>query len=406
MAPPTDQFASPGNPDILWTEDQTTSKYPDAPANPSRSCILGLATANPENCYPLKEFGMESVRIFGYGEMPLANTFVDRICKASGIFQKHMACTYDIYETHPSLLQYHANNLGERIEIYEPVAMNIGKMAAEGALSDWGGDRADITHLITYSTTMILSPSLDLRLVKALNLKATVKHYSVSLMGCHSGVNGIRTAAEIAQADPTSRILVVFVEVNSAAAQTLNPENPLLDLSPFLLNMLFGDGAGAVVVGKHPTRKETALFEVHRAQTYLVPDTIKSIGAKLLESGLHTTLEKNVPAIVGQNVGPFVTELLHNTKLSYANVNWAVHPGGKAIVDAVEKNCKLQPEQLGVSRHVLKDYGNMGSTTILFILDKFRNDKKVDKTIHPWTAAVAFGPGVTVEGLLLKFPES
>ena len=81
MAPPTDQFASPGNPDILWTEDQTTSKYPDAPANPSRSCILGLATANPENCYPLKEFGMESVRIFGYGEMPLANTFVDRICK-------------------------------------------------------------------------------------------------------------------------------------------------------------------------------------------------------------------------------------------------------------------------------------------------------------------------------------
>ena len=265
-----------------------------------------------------------------------------------------MACTMDIYEAHPSLLQYRASNLGERMDIYEPVAMSIGKMAAERALGDWGGDRGDITHLITYSTTMILSPSLDLRLVKLLNLKATVKHYSVSLMGCHGGVNGVRSAAEIAQADPASRVLAVFVEVNSVAVQTLDPENPLLDLSPFLLNMLFGDGAGAVVVGRNPTRKETPIFEVHKAQTYLVPDTVKSIGARLLESGMHTTLEKDVPAVVGQNIGPFVTELLHNTKLGYATVNWAVHPGGKAIVDAVEKNCKLKPEQLEVSRYCNK----------------------------------------------------
>lgn len=265
-----------------------------------------------------------------------------------------MACTLDIYEAHPSLLQYRASNLGERMDIYEPVAMSIGKMAAERALGDWGGDRGDITHLITYSTTMILSPSLDLRLVKLLNLKATVKHYGVSLMGCHGGVNGVRSAAEIAQADPASRVLAVFVEVNSVAAQTLDPENPLLDLSPFLLNMLFGDGAGAVVVGRNPTRKETPIFEVHKAHTYLVPDTVKSIGARLLESGMHTTLEKNVPAIVGQNIGPFVTELLQNTKLGYATVNWAVHPGGKAIVDAVEKNCKLKPEQLEVSRYCNK----------------------------------------------------
>lgn len=262
-----------------------------------------------------------------------------------------MACTPEIYADHPTLMQYRANNLGERMDIYEPVAMSIGKLAAERALTDWGGDRADITHLITYSTTMVLSPSLDLRLAKLLNLKATVKHFGVSLMGCHGGVNGIRTAAEIAQADSASRVLVVFVEVNSVAAQTLNDENPLLDLSPFLLNLLFADGAGAVVVGKRPTRKERPIFEVHRAQTYLVPDTVKSIGCRLLESGMHTTLEKNVPSLVGQNISAFVDELLQTAKLGYSNVNWAVHPGGKAIVDAVEKSCKLQPEQLGVSRY-------------------------------------------------------
>ena len=270
---------------------------------------------------------------------------------ASGIYQKQMAVTLEIYAEHPSLMDYHASNLGERMDIYEPAAMSIGKLAAERALADWGGDRSDITHLITYSTSMVLSPALDLRLANVLNLKATVKHFAVSLMGCHGGVNGLRTAAEIAQADPASRILVVFVEVNSVAARTLNPANMMLDLSPFLLNLLFGDGAGAVVVGQQPTRKENVIFEVHRAQTYLIPNTLKSIGARLLESGLHTTLEKNVPAIVGQNISNFVDELLHNTTLGYGSVNWAVHPGGKAIVDAVEKNCKLQPEQLQVSRY-------------------------------------------------------
>lgn len=270
--------------------------------------------------------------------------------KASGIHQKHMACSFEIYREHPSLLVYNDPNLGERLRIYEPAAMEIGQLAAERALSDWGGDRADITHLISYSTTMILSPSLDLRLVRSLNLAPTVKHFSVSLLGCHGGVNGIRTAAEIAQADPMSRILVVFIEINSVAAQTLNPENPFADLSPFLLNLLFADGAGAVVIGKHPTRKENCIFEVHRGMTYLVPDSSESIGAILLETGLHTTLEKNVPSLVGQHVGGFVNELLQNTKLSYGCVNWAVHPGGKAIVDAVEKNCKLKAEQLQVSR--------------------------------------------------------
>lgn len=270
--------------------------------------------------------------------------------KASGIEQKQMAASVEIYRDHPSLSVHNHPNLGERFRIYEPVAMEIGLLAAERALSDWGGDRGDITHLITYSTTMLLSPSLDLRLLRCLNLKPTVKHFSVSLLGCHGGVNGIRTAAEIAQADPNHRILAVFVEINSAAAETLNPANPYADMSPLLLNLLFGDGAGAVVVCKHPTKNEASIFEVHRELTYLIPSSSKSIGAVLLETGMHTSLEKNVPALVGQHVGGFITELLDKTKLNYASVNWACHPGGKAIVDAVEKNCKLKPEQLHASR--------------------------------------------------------
>ena len=228
--------------------------------------------------------------------------------------------------------------------------MNIGKLAAERALSDWGCNRADITHLISYSTTMLLSPSLDLRLVKCLNLQAHVKHYSASLMGCYGGVNGIRTAAEIAQADPTSRILVVFVEINSAAEQSLNPADPFFDLRPLNSNMTYGDVAGAVVIGKHPTRKENIIFEVHGAQTYLIPETGNALIARILPSGIHMSVEKDYPAVIGQNIGAFVNDLLHERNLTYSNVKWAVSAGGKAILDAIEKNCNLKIEQLQVSR--------------------------------------------------------
>nr|QBQ18374.1 chalcone synthase 847 [Pohlia nutans] len=402
MAPPTDQFASAPNPNSLWTETDQ-AKYHEAPADPSRSCVLGLGTANPETGLSMEDFGNMILDIYGYQDVPLAKSFVERVAKASGIKKKQVVASYQVYKDNPCLQGFNESNLGERFRIYEPATMETGQLAAERALSDWGGDRDDITHLITYSTSMLLSPSLDLRLLRVLNLKPTVKHFSVSLLGCHGGVNGIRTAAEIAQADPNNRVLAVFVEINSVAAQTLNPANPSADLSPFLVNMLFGDGSGAVVVGKHPTKKETSILEVHRSQTYLIPDSSTSIGAILLESGMHTTLEKNVPLHVAQHVGGFVTELLHNTKLSFANVNWACHPGGKGILDAVEKSCKLKPEQLQSSRHILGNYGNMGATTVLFVLDKLRRDKKVDSTIHPWTTALSFGPGITVEGLLMKF---
>ncbi|KAG0586172.1 hypothetical protein KC19_2G069900 [Ceratodon purpureus] len=372
MASPAEQVLSTGSLETLRTEDQR--KHVDhAPANLSSSCILGLGTANPTG-------------------------------KALGIVQKQMAFSPEIYQKHPSLKVYKSPNLGERFNIYEPEAMNIGKQAAERALADWGGDRADITHLISYSTTMLLSPSLDLRLVKCLNLQATVKHYSVSLLGCYGGVNGIRTAAEIAQADPTSRILVVFVEINSAAAQTVNPDNPFADLGPVVSNLAFGDGAGAVVVGKCPTVKEDTVFEVHRSESYLIPNTEDCVTARLLPSGLHSTQEKNYPAHVGQNTGGFIDQLLRDTNLTYVDVNWAVSSGGKPVLDTIEKNCKLNDNQLQVSRHILRNYGNMGAATILFVLNKFRSDKKEDETIlvNPWTVAVAFGPGVTLEGLLLK----
>ncbi|KAG0561424.1 hypothetical protein KC19_9G063800 [Ceratodon purpureus] len=370
------------------------------------SCILGMGTATPDRVFPMAEFAKTILHGFGENDTPEVREFSARICKSSGIMKKHMALGREIYHGDPNMQTYGAPSLDKRFNLFAPEAVKIGTLAAERAISNWGGDKSKITHLITYSTSGMTSPALDMQLIKVLGLAQTVKHFWVSLMGCHAGLIGIRTAAEIAQADPAYRVLVVCVEINSAQAQPLNPAK-LLDLNNHVVSIIFGDGAAGVVIGSQPDEYETPIFEIHRSHTSYIPDTDYHITAKISQSGLLATLNKNVPVVVGQNCEKFVAQLLQGTELESDTVNWAVHPGGKAVVDAVEKACRLEPEQLRWTRYVLENYANMSSPTILFVLDKLRNEAQKlpagsRHLIHPWTVVVGFGPGMTMEGILLK----
>lgn len=183
-----------------------------------------------------------------------------------------MALGREMYISDPNLSVYGAPSLDKRMSLFAPEALKIGVLAAERAISNWGGDKSKITHLITYSTSGMTTPAIDMQLIKALGLPQSVKHFWVTLMGCHAGLIGLRTAAEIAQADPTYRVLVVCVEINSAQAQPLNPACAL-DLNNHVVSIIFGDGAAGVVVGSEPAEHETPIFEVDRCQTSYIPDT-------------------------------------------------------------------------------------------------------------------------------------
>ena len=115
---------------------------------------------------------------------------------------------------------------------------------------------------------------------------------------------------------------------------------------------IFGDGAGAMVIGQ-PAAVEKPVFEIRTCKSMIVPDTEKSITVMVTQHGLDANLEKDVPKSVGTNTGPFVRELLQGYEgLDFTNIGWAAHPGGKPILDSIERNCKLQPEQLHISRSV------------------------------------------------------
>jgi chalcone synthase len=279
--------------------------------------------------------------------------------KIAGIREKHTAVTAkQIHDQYPNIYNFGESSLDDRLELFAGEGMRIAEEAAVKALREWGGERGRITHLITYSSTGMLSPAIDFQLHKALGLARTVKHQSVSFLGCHGGVVALRTAAEIALADAAHLVLIVCTEINSVQAQNIDPAftrfNNIVTLT------IFGDGAGAMVIGQPApisapgpmTGEARPAFEIHACKSMIVPDTEKSITAMVTQHGLDSNLEKDVPKVVGTNTGPFVTALLAGYGLDYGSVGWAAHPGGKPILDSIEKNCGLSPDQLRISRYI------------------------------------------------------
>ncbi|KAG0569493.1 hypothetical protein KC19_6G094500 [Ceratodon purpureus] len=365
-------------------------------------CIMGMGTANPPHLYRMEDFSA-LVKMANFNCPPEAASFVERICKLSGIKQKYTAVTANfIHDNFPNIYKFGEPSLDDRFALFATEGMRMAERAATEALQDWGGKRGDITHLITYSSTGMLSPAIDLRLQQSLGLASTVKHHSVSFLGCHAGVIGLRTAAEIALADARHRVLVVCVEVASVQAQNIDPG--LTRLNNIVTLTIFGDGAGAMVVGQpgDEVRSMTGRpwFEIHRCRSKIVPESSNCITVNLTQHGLDANLEKDLPKKVGVNTGPFVDGLLEGFGLEYGSVNWAAHPGGKPILDMVEKCCGLAPDQLQISRSVLENKGNMGPASVVFVLEEIRKQGK--NLNRDWTIALGFGPGISLEGVLLR----
>lgn len=358
--------------------------------------LLGMGTAVPERMIEQKNFTADFLDTLT--DSKRVKDIARKINKSCGITTRHLAYYKDEYAKNPSLTKFGAPTLDDRLTMFENVGVAIGHEAAEKAIADWGGDKSDITHIFTYSSSGMLCPGLDLRLIKSLGLRQQTKHVFVSYMGCHAGLVGLRSAYETALADPSHRVLVVCSEVNSANGQALDPEHPVNNI---IVNIIFGDGAGAMVVGCNPTKAEAPIFEIHRTSSTFIPGSDEDITARISCRGLVAGLTKDVPSLVSGAVDPFVRSLVGEGVDYEKDLLWAVHPGGKAIVDATEKGCNLSPGKLQVSRDILDRYSNMSSSTILFVLDKVRKDNE-GALGNPWTLALGFGPGITVDGILMR----
>ena len=284
----------------------------------------------------------------------------------------------------------HEGDLGpaisERMKVYEERAHPIAHEAAERALRTAGLDRGEVTHLVTVSCSGFFAPGVDIKLMQSLGLPATVERAHVGFMGCQGALNGLRVADGFVRSRPDAAALVCAVELCSLHYHYG------WDPDKVVANALFADGAAAVA----GTAKGGGAWKIRSTGACLIPDSQDAMTWRIRDNGFEMSLSPNVPRLIETHLRPWVESWLDREGLKLADIaSWAVHPGGPRILSSVRKALDLSDGALEQSQAVLRDYGNMSSPTILFILERLRQQSAPLPCI-----ALAFGPGLMAEATL------
>lgn len=274
---------------------------------------------------------------------------------------------------------------GERNDRYRELAPDLFVRAARDAVERAGVDPLAITHVVTVSCTGFTQPGPDLDVVRELGLRPSVFRQHVGFMGCCAAFPALRIAAAFSAADPAATVLVVCAELCTLHVRASD------DPDQIVANSVFGDGAAAAVVADGGPGLRLDAFT-----TAVVPDSGREMAWNIGDEGFEMVLSGAVPKLVGSAVAEAVAPLLSGPATTVPT--WAVHPGGRAILDRTQDALGLPDEALAASRAVLRDHGNMSSATVLFVLRQALDDGLVDGSD---VVALAFGPGLTVEAARL-----
>jgi predicted naringenin-chalcone synthase len=282
-----------------------------------------------------------------------------------------------------------------RNDMYIREAGPLFLAAAEAALSACPGISAsDVTHVVTVSCTGFYAPGPDYELVRQLGLATSTERYNIGFMGCYAAFPALRAAAAFCQADPDAVVLVVSCELCTIHVRSSN------DPDQIVASSVFGDGAAAAIVTGRAPDSDAPSLSIDRLASDLTPVGEKDMAWTIGDSGFEMVLSAAVPKIIDVYIEGALGPLLAEEPALGADPaggirHWAIHPGGRSILDKVEAKLGLSVGQLEPSRRILRDYGNMSSATVLFVLkdileqDAAAGDERV--------CAMAFGPGLTVE---------
>lgn len=252
----------------------------------------------------------------------------------------------------------------------------------------------DVTHVITVSCTGFHNPGPDYYIVRDLGMSPGTQRYHLGFMGCYAAFPALRMAAQFCEAEPDAVVLVLCLELCSLHLQLSGTGDTIL------ANSLFSDGAAAAIVSRRKPESGCRAYRIDGFRGTLVPAGEQDMAWRIGDHGFDIALSSYVPKIIGANLGEFLAPSLADIGTSIAGVDhWAIHPGGKSILDQAQKSLGLRPEQIVASREVLRGYGNMSSASILFVLAEILGHPS--RGNEDTVCAVAFGPGLTVEMALL-----
>ncbi|MEQ9424425.1 MAG: type III polyketide synthase [Cyclobacteriaceae bacterium] len=357
------------------------------------SYITSIGTANPGEAIPqsqIADFMLHGLELTDHQQNRLKLLY-----RATGIRQRFSVIPD--YGLNGKPFQFYNKTKGlepfptvkQRMHAFRESALNL----SVEAINDCCKNPEEVTHLITVSCTGMYAPGLDIELVEKLKLKPNVERTAVNFMGCYAAFSALKIAQRITHFDPDAKVLVVCVELCSLHFQKTTDEETIL------ANALFGDGAAAVLIEANAA---PGGLSIDGFFCDIEPDGKKEMTWGIGDFGFEMRLSEQIPELIEKKIELLTTNLLQKIDLNVNDIDhFAIHPGGKKILEVIEDKLGIPRGKNSHSFDVLRNYGNMSSPSVLFVLKSIMEDLN-GKDSGDSILSFAFGPGLTMESMLLS----
>lgn len=346
--------------------------------------ILSVASQLPKYCKTTAEI-IPFLKVWLAGQEERFQRKVIKLFESAGIDKRYSIMDpVDVFEN---------TSFEEKNDIYADEAVNLAEKALKKALDKANTPASEVDYIITISCTGFMIPSIDAYLINRLGMKQDIVRLPVTEMGCVAGVSGLIYAKNFLKSNPNKRAAVVTVEAPSATFQLED-----FSMENIVSTAIFGDGAAAVILSSYENEKGPEIVDEAMYHFY---DAEHIMGFKLTNTGLRMILDKAVPETIAEHFPAIVNPFLERNKLSIENLDHLIfHPGGKKIVQTIEEIFSIYGKNIDETKGVLKDYGNMSSATVLYVLERFMDKQpaKGEKGLM-----LSFGPGLTAQRVLLEW---
>lgn len=347
--------------------------------------IISVATQTPQ-------FYKETKDILPFVESWLADQDERLRRKTLKIFES--AAVDKRYSIMDPIEVFTSTSFEDRNTIYAREVVPLAQKAIEKALEKAAWKAQDLDYIITVSCTGIMIPSIDAYLINSMKMRQDIVRLPVTEMGCVAGISGLIYASNFLKANPGKKAAVLAVEAPTATFQ-LNDYS----MANMVSAAIFGDGCACVLLSSD---EQDAGPEVLGHEMYHFPDATHMMGFDLVNSGLKMVLDKEVPETIAAHFPAIIHPFLDKMGYTMNDVDHLIfHPGGKKIVQTVEALFSDLGKNINDTKEVLRQYGNMSSATVLFVLERFMNRtdvKKGDKGLM-----LSFGPGFTAQRILIQW---
>lgn len=355
--------------------------------------INSIGVAVPKNCHSQQDILAFMQEIYQLD--PIEKRKLSFLYSQSGIAQRYsvipdFGLPADQWTFVPSDHTKPFPDIDQRMSIYQSQALPICLEAIEHCLNNQC-NKSEITHLITVSCTGMSAPGLDLEILEAMQLSPNIFRSSINFMGCYAAIHGLKIAKLICDSNPEAQVLLVCLELCTIHLQQ---EYSLDNASS---SLLFADGCAAVLINNQINANSLTIKGFY---SQVANEGKSDMAWNISKKGFLMKLSSYIPQMIESDIKALLEAALLKNGLDHKAVShWCIHPGGKKIVDLIQKELGLTSTDTADCRKILEQYGNMSAPTILFVL-KSMMEKKIKE--NALVFGVAFGPGLTMETFLLE----